>query len=197
MFAVKAFDGDFVFDDSDDDIAVFGIFLLTDKEEIAFEDGVVDHGAATDFEGKDFFLGDIAKESGVDEKGFFGFFDARDRGSSGDGAEDRDTEGGGGGGVDFFTVEEGGECASAEVAFAEVAFFFEGFEVIVDAVGGGDIEMVTDFAESGGIAVLFDGVDDEVVDHLLAFGEFFAGDGLGVVGHGGILWLAVFSSANV
>lgn len=69
--------------------------------------------------------------------------------------------------------------------------------MIVDAVGGGDIEMVADFAEGGRIAMLFDGVDDEVVDHLLAFGEFFAGDGLWVVGHGDVLWLAVFSSANV
>lgn len=104
MFAVKAFDGDFVFDDSDNDIAVFGIFLLAYKEEIAFKDGVVDHGAATDFKSKDFFLGGIAKESGVDEKGFFGFFDAGDRGSGGDGAEERDTERGGRREVDFFAV---------------------------------------------------------------------------------------------
>ncbi len=170
VFAVKAFDGDFIFDDSHDDLTIFGVFLLSNKDVIAFEDGVVDHGTTANFEGKDFFLGDIAEQTGIDDQGFFGFFDAGDGCASRDGSEERDAEDVVGREVDLFAVEEGCQSACAEATFAEVALFFEGFEVIIYAVGGANIEMVSDLAESRGIAVFFDGVDDEVVDHLLAFG---------------------------
>ena len=118
-----------------------------------------------DFEGEDFlarkFLGEIERA--------FDVFLGEERAAGGDAAEDghgREL------GAEDFRPIVGDEAAGFAREFFEVAFCFEGAEVIAGGAGGAIAEGAADFADGGGAAGAADAVEDVRQEFLLARGEW-------------------------
>jgi len=169
--AGEAFHGGFAIDEGDDDLAGFGVVLGADDDEIAFADAGVDHGVAMDFEGEDFLTG---KFLGQVERAFDVFL-GEEGAAGGDAAED-------GHGREFGAEDFGpivrDEAAGFAGQFFEVAFGFEGAEVIAGGAGGAIAKGAADFADGGGAAGAADAVEDVRQQSLLSRRERLLHGGL-------------------
>ena len=156
VFLGECFDGGFAIDHGSDDLALFGVLLGTDHYVIAIADCEINHGVA---EG----LGEW-----VD---LFDMLFGGDWTTGGDTAHERDIDGLFGlNGIGIVGI---GDFKGATLGgvLADKAFIDQGFDLVLNRVGGGEASCLADLSHRRGIAVCEDRLLDHIEDQLLAGGE--------------------------
>src|ERR1017187_8428751 len=140
---MEALDGGFAIDQDDDDLARFGMGLGAHDHQIVLADSRFDHRIAVDFEGKDLLAGELLAEV----EATLDVFLSEERAAGGDAAEYGD--GKEELGAKKFGPIAGGKAARFAGQFFEVAFCFQGVEVVAGGAGRAVAEFGAYFADSG------------------------------------------------
>ena len=160
VFFVEPFERRLAVDHGADDLAVFRRALLLDDHPVAVQDAGADHAVALDLQGEKLAAAHVA---GNRQQPFDIFF-AEKRLTGGHPAKQRDIPGSAQNrfaqGIDDF---EGALADSADVAF-----FLQSFQMIGDAVGRSDFELLADLGDRRREAAFANGFQQKVLNRFLS-----------------------------
>src|SRR3954468_24248290 len=182
-FGVVALHRGLVLDHRHHDLAGPCLQLLADEDVVAVEDAVADHRVAGDAQ-REHLPSAIAEQHAVDANVVGDVLVREDRRAGRDLPDHRH--------LDRLALADGGELppadpgdapaagasavddaegAALQLAAHQVALPFERLEMIVDAVGGADPEVLADLADGRPVSLVLDALLDEGEDLFLALGQ--------------------------
>lgn len=164
--AGELFDGGLAIDEGDDDLARLGVVLAADDDEVVLANSRLDHRVAVDFEGKDFlareFLGEIECA--------FDILLGKQRTAGGNASEN-------GHGRELSAQDIGPIVRDEAARFAgkspEMAFGFQGAEMVAGRSRRTITEGVTNFADGRWTTALADAVENVREQLLLWRSQWF------------------------
>jgi hypothetical protein len=163
VFFVEPFECRFAFDHGADDLAILRRCLLLDDHPVAVHDAGADHAVALDLQSKLFSAAHVAG----DRQQPFGIFFAQEWFASGHSAEHRDIPGS----AQNRFAQSIDDFEGAFADPANVAFLFQSFQMIGDAVGRSDFELLADLGDRRREAFFSNRLEKEIVDRLLPVGQ--------------------------
>src|SRR5262245_4406051 len=163
-FLVKSLERRLAIAEGADNLSVLGRSLSSDDHVVPVQDAGIDHPVPFDPHDKCF----PARHLGRDSQEPFDILFGDQRFACGNPAQNRDLTGRGK--KRFSQRRENLDCALADSA--NIAFLFQGLEMIRNAVGGSDFEPGADLRNRRGVALLPDAFQEKIVDLLLPGSEF-------------------------
>lgn len=163
-FALEAFDGDFIADAGDDDLAITGFAGGVDGQQVAIEDAHVLHAHAVDPQQ---VVGARMEEGRVDVAGFLDVLLRQDRRTGGDTADDRQ-----GRFVGLGFEARDSNTARGTGGHLDRAFASEGLEVFFRSVGGLEPQFQRNFRSCRRVAVVIEAALDKSQNLSLAWRQF-------------------------